>query len=127
MATNPFQSKFTPKSLTFMSTSKSMTPYSKVIEELESKGYGDGITIGKHGAHFGESEKQYSAEELTIVRVYRFEGESNPADESVIFAIEAEDKSQGYIINAYGTYSDEDNAYYDDFIRGVKMDQLRGL
>lgn len=110
-----------------MSTSKSMTPYSKVIDELENKGYKDEINISKNGAQFGDSEKLYKAEELTIVRVYRFEGESDPADESVIYAIQADDHTPGYLLNAYGTYSEEDNAYYDDFIRGVKMDQLRGL
>lgn len=104
-----------------------MTPYSKVIDELKTKGYGNEINIGKDGAQFGDAEKKYAAEDLTIVKVYRFEGESNPADESVIFAIEASDKSRGFIVNAYGTYSDEDNVHYDDFIRGVKMDQLRGL
>lgn len=110
-----------------MSTSKSMTPYSKVIEKLESSGYKNEINITKNGAQFGESEKLYPADELTIVKVYRFEGESNPADESVIYAIQADDKTPGFLLNAYGTYSDEDNSYYDEFIKNVKMDQLRGL
>lgn len=47
------------------------------------------------------------AEEFEIVAVYRFEGESNPADESVLYAIESKDKRmKGLLVNAFGIYSD---------------------
>ncbi|MBD2721072.1 phosphoribosylpyrophosphate synthetase [Hymenobacter armeniacus] len=41
-----------------------------------------------------------------IREVYRFEGESNPADECVVYAIESDSGAKGVLINAYG--SDDD-------------------
>ncbi|WP_157963228.1 hypothetical protein [Algoriphagus litoralis] len=110
-----------------MSTSKSMTPYSKVVGSLEEKGYGQEISVGSGGAQFGGSGMAYPAEELKIVKVYRFEGESDPADMSVIFAIQASDGTKGYLINAFGPYSGQDNEYYDDFIRRVPVEELEEM
>ena len=56
-------------------------------------------------------------DEVTIVDFYRFEGESNPDDMSVLYAIEATDGVKGTISNAYGTYAD---ANTDDFLKQVE-------
>ncbi len=63
-----------------------------------------------------ESNKSYAADEVTIVDFYRFEGESNPDDTSILYAIEANDGVRGTISNAYGTYADADT---DDFLKQV--------
>lgn len=45
--------------------------------------------------------------EFEIVEVHRFEGESNPSDEDVVYAIESEDgKLKGVITSAFGPYAD---------------------
>ena len=64
-----------------------------------------------------DSNKSYAADEVTIVDFYRFEGESNPDDMSVLYAIEAHDGVKGTIANAYGTYADSDT---DDFLKQVE-------
>ena len=64
-----------------------------------------------------DSNKSYAADEVTIVDFYRFEGESNPDDMSVLYAIEAHDGIKGTISNAYGTYADSDT---DDFLKQVE-------
>ena len=64
-----------------------------------------------------ESNKSYAADEVTIVDFYRFEGESDPDDMSVLYAIEANDGVRGTISNAYGTYADTDT---DDFLKQVE-------
>lgn len=110
-----------------MSKRNFMTPYSEVIESLEGKGYGTEITIVRSGAQFGGAGKAYPASEIKIVKVYRFEGESDPGDMSIIYVIKAEDGNQGYMINAYGSYSGQDNEYYDDFIRAVPIEELEGI
>ncbi|WP_035565114.1 hypothetical protein [Hymenobacter sp. IS2118] len=55
-----------------------------------------------------DSEKSYAASEVTIVDFYRFEGESNPDDMSILYALEANDGIRGTISSAYGTYADTD-------------------
>ncbi len=109
--------------LDIMSTSRSMTPLSMVLERLREKGYGQEFIIAGDNAHLAESGHTYKPSQLTIIKVYRFEGESDPADMSVIYAIRTSDGEKGYILNAYGTYSDRDNPYYDDFIRSVPVDE----
>lgn len=111
-----------------MSTSASMTPLSQVMTKLASRGYSDEIKVKKDGATLGsEDSTVYQPNELTIVRTYRFEGESDPADMSVLYAIETKDGKKGIFLNAYGTYSDQDSEYYDTFILGVPIDEKAEL
>ena len=63
------------------------------------------------------SNKSYAPDEVTIVDFYRFEGESNPDDMSILYAIEAADGVKGTISTAYGTYADGDT---DDFLKQVE-------
>ncbi|WP_230688053.1 hypothetical protein [Hymenobacter jeongseonensis] len=55
-----------------------------------------------------DSEKSYAPSEVTIVDFYRFEGESDPDDMSILYALEANDGVRGTISSAYGTYGDTD-------------------
>lgn len=110
-----------------MSTSASMTPLSLVMNRLTEKGYGREFKIEKDGAYLDEKGKRYQANELKIVKTYRFEGESDPADMAVLYAIESNDNEKGMILNAYGTYSDQDQESYDDFILNVEMDEREDL
>ena len=68
------------------------------------------LTIGN------DSNKSYAPDEVTIVDFYRFEGESNPDDMSILYAIEANDGVRGTISSAYGVYADTDT---DDFLKQV--------
>lgn len=110
-----------------MSTSKSMTTYSQVLNLLPERGYGKELTIKRAGANFENSETIYKPEQLRIVKTYRFEGESDPADMAAIYLIHSENGEKGFILNAYGTYSDEDNQYYDEFIKRVRVDEIDHL
>ena len=38
--------------------------------------------------------------------VHRFEGESDPDDMSVVYAIESQDGTRGVLVDAFGTYAD---------------------
>lgn len=110
-----------------MEMPKPMTPLSRVIERLEEKGYGRELLITADGARFEDGGQLYPPSQLTIVKVYRFEGESDPADMSVVYAIHSHDGQHGFLVNAYGTYSNQDNPYYDDFIRSVPVDEQEDL
>ncbi|TXD78286.1 hypothetical protein [Algoriphagus ratkowskyi] len=110
-----------------MSTSKSMTTYSQVLNILPGRGYGKELNIKRAGASFDDSEKIYQPEQLKIVKVYRFEGESDPADMAVIYLLHGDADEKGFLLNAYGTYSDQDNPYYDEFIKRVPIEEIEGM
>jgi hypothetical protein len=52
------------------------------------------------------TEKLYMPEEVKVVNFYRFEGESDPADNSILYAIETTSGEKGTLVDAYGPYSD---------------------
>jgi hypothetical protein len=41
-----------------------------------------------------------------VVDFFRFEGESDPADNSILYAIETDDGKKGILSDAYGPYAD---------------------
>ena len=99
-----------------------MTTLSAVLEKLrlrkadnEFRWTPEGFTAGKG--------KNYQPEDLSILRTYRFEGESNPSDSSILYVIEAnEDHLIGYSLDAYGAYSNHDGEEgYDNFMRKIPV------
>lgn len=48
----------------------------------------------------------YKPDEVKILNFYRFEGESDPADNSILYAIETINGERGTLTDAYGPYSD---------------------
>jgi hypothetical protein len=64
--------------------------------------------------------KTYKPGELEILRVIRFEGDSNPSDMEILYILKTEDGLIGYSLDAYGAYSSHDNEVgYDNFIRQI--------
>lgn len=106
-----------------MSDSTSMTPLSTVMTRLAEKGFALEFKINKEGARLDGKDQIYQPDDLWIRKVYRFEGESDPADMAALYAIETTDGQKGFLLNAYGTYSDQDQKYYDEFIKQVHIDK----
>lgn len=96
-----------------------MRTLSQVLEKLRLKRR-DNEFVMSNGCFVTGNGKQYKPEDLTIIKTYRFEGESDPADSSILYVIEAKDGLTGYTIDAYGVYSDHDDSY-DEFIRQIKV------
>jgi hypothetical protein len=47
------------------------------------------------------------SDEFKVDSYFRFEGESNPSDASILYAISSErNKLRGLLVNAYGIYSE---------------------
>lgn len=62
------------------------------------------------------TEKIYKPNEVKIVNFYRFEGESDPSDNSILYAIEA-GSEKGTITDSYGATGD---AYLTKFLKEVE-------
>ena len=103
-----------------MSTSIDMTTLTEVLEKLRMRKH-DNELIYKDNTFIAPSGKAYTAEELTIIRTYRFEGESDPGGSSILYLIEANDGLIGYSIDAFGVYSNHEDEGYDDFIRKINV------
>ncbi len=96
-----------------------MTTMTGVLEKLRLKKIDNEFKMNEEGFTAGKG-KTYQPEELKIIRTYRFEGESDPEDNSAIYLIEATDGLIGYTIDVYGANSDHDGDY-DDFLRKIPV------
>lgn len=103
-----------------MNKPNEMTSLANVLEKLRLKNIDNEFKLAENGFTVGKG-KCYNPEDLKIKKVYRFEGDSDPADESVIYIIEAKDGLMGYTMDAYGMNSDKD-LDYDNFLRKIPVE-----
>lgn len=94
-----------------------MSTMVSILEVLEGNGYTAQFKVTSKGLVSIVSNKTYQANEIEINHFYRFEGESNPDDSSIVYAIETKDGVKGTLIDSYGAYSDPE---ISNFIKMVK-------
>ena len=88
-----------------------------VMNKLTQSGYTTQFKATEKGLTSLASQKNYKPKEVEIKHFYRFEGESDPNDSSIIYAIETKGGEKGTLVDSYGPYSDE---LVDKFIKAVK-------
>ncbi|WP_318309708.1 phosphoribosylpyrophosphate synthetase [Flagellimonas crocea] len=65
------------------------------------------------------SKKEYQPSELKIIESYRFEGMTNPGDQSTVFAIEASDGTKGTMVMSYSASSGQN----DELIKQIPFQE----
>ena len=81
------------------------------LESLKARGYITNCNIAFDKLICTEKKTCLNPTEFEIVEVYRFEGNSNPADEDVVYAIESKEGNiKGVITSAFGIYADTASA-----------------
>src|SRR3546814_12870351 len=71
-----------------MSDPSEMSTLSGVMKKLAEKGYDQELRITRQGGELQSSGEVFKPKDLLIVRIFRFEGISDPADMSVLYAVE---------------------------------------
>ncbi len=87
------------------------------ILDLRRRGYTADFELVNDTLREVASGRRFRAEELTIVEHDRFEGESDPDDMSVVYAIESDDGARGVVVNAFGPYAEPGLAAFLQKIR----------
>ena len=101
-------------------TSENMKTLSQVMAILAKRGITKEFRMNdKNEMKLDNSEKNYLSEDLEIAKTYRFEGDSNPADNTVLIALKAKDGNVGYIIDSYGADSNYSGEEFDNFLRRI--------
>jgi hypothetical protein len=75
---------------------------SMAIEDLQFMGYLVDYDLVEDGLLSKNLKKKWMAEELEVVKFYRFEGVSDPADNTILFVIQCNDGNKGLLVDAYG-------------------------
>lgn len=78
----------------------------EALHQLSRKGFTGSFKLENNLLKCLESGKTYRPEDLRILEYHRFEGESNPADMSVVFAIACAGGEKGTVVSSYGAYAD---------------------
>ena len=76
------------------------------VNALVRKGFDENFKAKENGLLSLSSNRLYKPEEIKILNFYRFEGQSDPADNSILYAIETSDGKKGTLVDAYGPYAD---------------------
>ncbi|MEX1189288.1 MAG: phosphoribosylpyrophosphate synthetase [Bacteroidia bacterium] len=76
---------------------------SGAMNDLTLKGFTEDFKAEQSSIKAIYSKREYKPEDLKIVKVYRFEGATNPSDQSILFAIESNDGLKGTLVmsNSY--------------------------
>lgn len=78
----------------------------ETLEKLRKEGYTEDFNIRFDSLICGKVCLLPS--QFEVDQTFRFEGNTNPSDEAILFAISSKDgKIKGVLVNSYGTYADE--------------------
>lgn len=73
---------------------------SEAINGLRKRGYDMDFNLTENSIVCNNGP--FKPDDLEIVEIYRFEGDTDPADEAVVYAIESKTGVKGVLVNGYG-------------------------
>ena len=86
-------------------------PYMKslatCLNRMVHEGYSNDFVVNGHSLGCNDNSCSYQPQEIQVINYYRFEGESDPADNVILYVIETNDGRKGTLLDAYGTYNDD--------------------
>lgn len=86
---------------------KTYETVTQAINDLTARGYEISFSLEQDYLHAPQRQCRLSPKEFQVDEFHRFEGETDPGDEMIVYAISAIDGSvKGTLVNAYGTYAD---------------------
>ncbi|HVV53762.1 MAG TPA: hypothetical protein VHC47_00470, partial [Mucilaginibacter sp.] len=77
----------------------------EAIAQLHQQGYNLDFNLVQDKLVAGDQE--YEADDFEIADLYRYEGQSDPADESTVYALVSASGLKGLLVSGYGISSDE--------------------
>ena len=90
-----------------------MYTYDTVVEAvkgLKQRGYSIDFNLESDRISCHETPLSLTPADFEITEFYRFEGESDPADEAIVYAIESKEGQKGVLVNGFGISSEEAGA-----------------
>lgn len=79
---------------------------SEAVNGLKQRGYNIDFNMEYDCIVCHETPLSLMPNEFEITEVHRFEGDTDPADEAVVYAIESKHGEKGVLVNGFGIYSD---------------------
>lgn len=97
---------------------------SQVLNTLIKRGITKEISMNDEKQMIlGKGEKTYQPEDLCIVKSYRFEGDSNPDDNAVLYLLKDKEGELATILDSYGAESNYSGKEFDVFLREIPVEE----
>ncbi len=74
----------------------------EALNDLNASGYTYDFNLLSHALHCNSLDREFMPSNFEVDQVYRFEGNSSAGDSSVLYAITADNKYKGTLVDAYG-------------------------
>ena len=91
---------------------------SVAIQDLLKQGFTEDFNLFENGIESKKYRTQWLAEELEVIKFYRFEGMTDPGDSTILYLIETNNGKKGLLVDAYGADS---SAVSYEMIKKLKM------
>jgi hypothetical protein len=79
--------------------------------DLTKRGYEANLSLEGDTIDDKDKNIHMTADEFEIDEFYRFEGQSNPSDTSIVYAISSDKYNlKGILVNAYGMYANDSSS-----------------
>ena len=99
-------------------TPKNYQTMMEAVDSLTKRGYTYEFQYDCGTLYCPSTKHRFKPEHLLITEVYRFEGMSDPTDNSVVYAIKSNNGLKGMLIDAYGIYSDDSK---NEFLKDIPV------
>ena len=83
-----------------------MKDLSSCVNRMKEEGYKEDFQVTAKGLTTFDKGKTYKPGQVRIASFYRFEGESDPGDNVILYVIETDDGTKGTLVDGYGAYAD---------------------
>lgn len=95
----------------------SMKTLTDCLQLLSEQGFKAQFKAHRNGLESLDTHTFYGPHDVKIVDFFRFEGETDPSDSSILYVIETTSGEKGTLSDAYGAYQE---VKVSDFIRQVE-------
>ena len=83
------------------------TTLSQTMNELRKEGYTEDFNLQQSCLECRSGQFKVFTDEFKVDKFFRFEGESNPSDNAILYAISSDKHDlKGVLVNGYGIYSE---------------------
>ena len=83
-----------------------MEPLLVRMNQLTKSGFEEGLIMNDNRLRLRGGKIQYAPSEVKLKNFYRYEGMSDPEDNSILYLLETYDGHKAVIMDSYGMYAD---------------------
>ena len=87
-----------------METHHHYATVSEALDDLRRKGFSVDFNLEENC--ISAEDCKFDPHEFEIVEVYRYEGNTDPADEATVYGIESKSGVKGVLVTGYGMYDE---------------------